>query len=113
MPLPRSILRVGLERQAVLAAVDDDARAGRELTREHALGERVLEVLLDCPLERPRAVLRVPADLGEEVLGPVGELDAELALGEALRELPELDVDDCAELRAVEPVEDQRSRLAG
>ena len=61
-------------------------RARRELAAEDPLGQRILQVLLDRALQRPGAVLRVPARLGQEVLGAVGHLDRQIATRQARRE---------------------------
>jgi len=81
-------------------------RAGRVVARDDVLGERVLEVVLHCALERPCAVLRVPTHLREVVLRRSGQLDGDFALRKALREPPELDVDDLVHLLTLESMED-------
>ena len=57
----------------------------REVALEQPQRERVLEQALDRPLERPRAVGRIPAGLGERLLRGVGQLELEAALGEPRR----------------------------
>src|SRR5262249_43968580 len=101
------VLDLRAERQlAARIAIDLHRRPRRILAREHALRERVLEVLLDRALQRARAVLRIPANLGEIILRAIGQLESELPPPEALGELFELDVDDPPQLRALKALED-------
>ena len=74
-----------LARLGVVLDVDEDDLAGAELLEQQPLGERVLDQALDGPAQRPGAQLRVVALVGEEVLGLLGELEAQaLALELAL-----------------------------
>ncbi len=66
---------------AFAARVAPHRVALRDATREDLLSERVLEVLLDCALEGPRAVGRVVAHVAEEVLRPIAELERDPDLG--------------------------------
>ena len=67
----RSVQGLGAERQAADAVlIDLDGGPRRVLPGQDLLGHRVLEVLPDGPLERPRPVLRVPPDLREVRLRP-------------------------------------------
>src|SRR5260370_11350080 len=66
----------------------------RKGTREDLACERILEMLLEGSLERPCAVLNVPSRLGEERLGALGYLDAQVATFQALGESPQVDVHD-------------------
>ena len=54
------------EAERALAGIDQDGVTGNVLAGEDLHGERILEVLLDCPLQRPGAVDRVVPVLGEE-----------------------------------------------
>src|SRR5689334_5197868 len=53
------------ERERRVASANDDHVTLLEVAREHALRQLVLDIALDCPLERPRAVLRIPALFNE------------------------------------------------
>ena len=94
------------ENQLSIARFDPNRVPGCEPAREDVLGETVLEIALDCALERPGAVGRVVADIGQEVFGRIRDFELHVTIGEALREDTELNVDDVAQLRAVEPMED-------
>ena len=65
-----------LEHHLAAAVVDGDGVLGREASFEDRLRERVLDLRLDRALERPRAVHRVEADLGELGERRVGDLEA-------------------------------------
>ena len=54
---------------AVRLAVDHDGVAGHELASDDLPRQPVLQVLLDGALERSRAELRIPAHLGQVLLG--------------------------------------------
>ena len=49
--------------------VDLDEVLALELAGEHRLGERVLDVVLDRPTQRPSAELRIVAFVDQEFLG--------------------------------------------
>ena len=53
--------------------IDLDLVAFREVAHENLLGERILDELLDRPLERTRAVLLVVAVLHQEIGRRLGE----------------------------------------
>src|SRR5882672_3175331 len=89
---------------AIACSLAQDHVTLRELARQHTLGQRVLDVPLDGALQGARAVLRVPAELPDEFLSGLGELDLELTACEALRKETELDVDDLGQLLAAEPM---------
>src|SRR6266487_240619 len=60
----------------VALAVDEDDLAGAQLVEQDPLGQRVLDLALDGPAQRPGAQHRVVALLGQELLGVVGQLQA-------------------------------------
>src|SRR5262245_2895927 len=78
--------------------VDADRVAFGELALEEPQRQRVLDEALDCALQRAGAVGRVPAGLGEVLLGGVGQLEAQAALGEAVAEPRQLELHDLADL---------------
>src|SRR5436190_1646735 len=61
--------------------VDQHRGAGRQLGPQDEVRERILDVALDRPAKRARAHRRVPALLDQEVLGLLGQIELELALG--------------------------------
>src|SRR5262249_20104345 len=97
-----------LERLTRNARVDDDLAAFGELALEDLHRERVLEHALDHALERARAVVRVVALLGEQVLRLVGHLDRDPPVGEQPLHPIELDIDDPVEVLAAELVKYDR-----
>ena len=76
-----------------------------ELALEQPQRERVLDQALDRALERPGAVGRIPARLGDQLLRRVGQLEREPALGEPRAQPRELELDDLAELLARQRLE--------
>ena len=68
-----------LNRSAPLPASTCTVSPGDELAGEDLQRQRVLQVPLDGPLERPRAVDRVVAVLGEELARLGGELERRAA----------------------------------
>ena len=78
------------------ALVHHDVVAGDEVAGEELRGERVLDHPLDGPLERPGAVDRVVAGVGDGLARLLAELERELPLGEQLAQPAELDLDDAA-----------------
>src|SRR5919202_7085747 len=91
---------------AVGRGVDDDVVAVGELALQHAHRQRLDQVLLDGPLERPRAVHRVEALASHQLFGRVGELEPHLALGQPLAQPAQLDLDDALDLLQAQRVED-------
>jgi hypothetical protein len=65
-----------------------------EAALEQRHGERVAELALDDPLERPGAEGRVEALAGQQRRGVGGDLEGDPAVGETLAQMVELDVDD-------------------
>src|SRR5579871_3739162 len=88
------------EHERVTVGGDDDTVARLEVSLEQPQGEWVLEEALDGALERPRAVGRIPAGLGQERGRLLAQLEAELALGKTGAQAAELQLDDLPELVA-------------
>src|SRR5690349_17396228 len=82
-----------------------DRVAGGEVAAQDPLRERVLELLLDRALERPRAVDRVESRLREPVARFRREYERDVAILEPLVQVLELDVDDLADVLGVERME--------
>ena len=69
--------------------VDDDLVAFGELAVEDVFGDGVLDLALDEAAQRPGAEDGVVAFLGEMGLGGVGDLERDVAVGEALAQVGE------------------------
>ena len=80
------------------ARVDDHGRARRHLGAQDEVGERILDEALDRAPQRPGAHRRIPALLDEQVLGLLGELELELALGHRLADPQQQQLDDLLDL---------------
>src|SRR5213082_1900027 len=94
------------ERELAVANPDADAVARSELSLEDLLRQRILDLLLDGPLERSGAIHGIEAGLSEAVAGGIIEHQVHVALGQALAEVQELDVDDRTDLLRAEGMED-------
>src|SRR5205823_9062571 len=94
------------ERELAVADPDADAVARSELSLEDLLRQRILDLLLDGPLQRSRTVHRIETGLSEAVAGGIIERQVHVALDQALAEVEELDVDDGADLLRAEGMED-------
>jgi|UPI0006891539 hypothetical protein len=51
-----------------------DGISRREVSRQDLLGQRILEALLNDPLERPGALDRIEADIAQQVQGLIRDL---------------------------------------
>src|SRR5687768_14947920 len=69
---------------AIGTHVHDDGVPRREARLEHALGQRILDLVLDLTTERPRAVGLVVALGDDRVLCPIGHDELHLLAGELL-----------------------------
>src|SRR5919199_2770319 len=98
----------GLERQVVPDAVDQDHIVGLEAAVQQALGQRILDQVLDRAPHRSRAEHGVEALLHEQILGGIGRLHDQPLLGELLLRAAEHQVDDLADLLAAERSEHDR-----
>ena len=86
--------------------VDLDLVPPRELAHQNLLRQRILDELLDRPLERPRAILLVVAVLHQEVGRRLGEAERELLLRQPLANVLEQHADDLRDVLAAERMED-------
>src|SRR4030095_5857657 len=91
-----------------LVAVSPDHAGGGppELATQHLLGERIFDVALDRPLERPGPEGRVEALLDQEVLRLRAQIERDVVLLEPLPDLIQEDVDDLDHLLLAERMED-------
>src|SRR5437867_196746 len=92
----------------VRAGRDDDGVAFGEPALEHREGERILNQLLDRPLERTRPEGWIVALLGEHALRFRRHLERDLAVGEQAFEALELQVDDALDLLGPKGTEENR-----
>src|SRR5690348_13103551 len=76
-----------------------------KLPFENLLRQRILELLLNRTLERPRAVHRIEADIAEQIQRLVAERQLQLPLRKPFREVVGLDPRDLPDLRLVERAE--------
>ena len=79
------------DHQADVAGADMDRRPVGDAAFEDLLGQRVLQLALDHPLQRPRAVDRVVAGIGQPGARRVVDLERDLAIGQQLVQPAELD----------------------
>src|SRR5262245_48566037 len=88
-------------------ALDDDADhvAGAEIAAQDTLCERILQLLLNRALQRPRPVDRIEARLREAIACGGVEHEADLPLGEPALQILELNVDDLADVLLLERME--------
>src|SRR5437879_13828555 len=75
------------EHQLRVADADAYAVARRELPLQDLLRQRVLDMLLDGALQRPRPVHRVEARLPQQIAGPLVEPDVHVAFLPSLARL--------------------------
>src|SRR6188508_3884812 len=85
-------------------ALDDDADdvAGAEIAAQDTLCERILQLLLNRPLQRPRPVDGIETGLRKPVARSRIEDEADVALGEPPLQILELNVDDLADVLLLE-----------
>src|SRR6187402_2486525 len=103
--LTESLGRSALEFERAVVSGSTDTVAWQEFAREDRLRQGVFHLLLDGTLERPRTVHRVVTRLAQQVERRVIERELEVAFNESLLQLPELDVDDGADLRLAQWME--------
>src|SRR5690606_32793449 len=99
-------------RGLVLLEVDDavlhghaDRVARPEVALQDPLRERIFQLLLNRPLQRPSAVDRIVAGLREVLARRIVEGERDVALAEPPPQVLELDVDDAPQMRALERAE--------
>ena len=103
---PRSATPGGSNTSSPSRASTRTVSPSREPPFEQRARERVLDEPLDRALERPRAVRRIPALLGEQLLRLVRDLELDPPLREPLAQPRELQLDDVGELLARQRLED-------
>src|SRR3954451_18022086 len=103
--LSRRVLHSAHEVEAGRARAHANGVAGPEVAPQDALSEWVLELLLDRPLERPRAVDRVEPSLGKPIARRRLEHEPDVAIGEPSVQVRELNVDDLADVLRLERME--------
>src|SRR5436305_6980739 len=89
-----------LEDERTIRGVHADAVARPPLALEQRQRELVDQLLLDHALERARAEGRVVAQVADQRLRVVGQLDLDAALGDSLGDLAQLQLDDRLDLLA-------------
>src|SRR5213078_3498695 len=93
------------EHERALARIHPHAVAGLELALEQGERELVDQLLLDHALQRARAVGRVVAEVADQRLRVVSQLDLDAALGDSADERAYLQLDDLLDLLARQRVE--------
>src|ERR1700730_16955295 len=93
--------------QLALLDGDLDGLAFLDTAFEDQRRQRVLQAALDHPLERPGAIDRIVAAVGQPLHRPAVEVESDLATGQELAQLSELDVDDVRHVSPAQPVEQQ------
>src|SRR5438105_169799 len=90
------------EGELAVAGVDQDRVALAEASLEERRRERVLHQPLERPLQRTRAVGRIPPGLGQQLLRRRRQLDVDPPLRQPSPQPGELELDDLRELLARE-----------
>src|SRR6185503_7200208 len=93
------------ESERVTLGDDADDVAGAEIAAQDTLRERILQLLLNRALQRPRPVDGVEAGLREPIARGGIERKLDLAVGEPPLQILELDIDDLAAVLLLERVE--------
>src|SRR6202012_4076930 len=94
----RGTLASLLEREFTAVHANADAVTGGELVAQNALRERVLDLLLDRALERPRAVHWIEAGLADQITRLVVQLELEVAFEQSAPQVLQLDLHDRPDL---------------
>src|ERR1700733_7567215 len=106
------------ESQPAVPDGDPEGCPGREGAAQDVRRQRILNLLLDGPLQRPGAVNRVETRLAQQVARTVFEHDVQIAFLQTLAQVHQLDVDDLADLlgaqrmehdNVIDPVDELRS----
>src|SRR5262249_10087635 len=93
------------ELQLPAAGRNANAISRGERALQDLLGERILDLLLDGPLERARTIHRIESGLADQVARGVIQDQVHVALDEALAQVQELDVHDGPDLGAAQRME--------
>src|SRR6266850_1762597 len=101
-----SVLR-GRGRKDELSALhrDADSLTRTEFAFQDLLRERIFDALLDGALQGPRTVYRVVTRFAQVVARGIVEHEVDVALGEALSQVSQLDINDRTDLIRAERVE--------
>src|SRR5690625_3698243 len=89
----------------ILLAFDDDRFPGFEISPENRFRKRIFQIALDCSAKRPRTVFHVITFVDQEQLGIFANVENDLLLGEALRNLVDFEFDNLHEVIAIERTE--------
>src|SRR6202022_2752544 len=84
----------------------NDAIAVRKLTVEEAQRQRIDDLLLQGALERPGAVHGIVAEMRQQRLRAIGELEGDPALGKAARQPAQLNLNDSLDVLERKVLED-------
>ena len=90
----------------IAGALHPDGVALVELALQQLERDRVLQLALDHPLERPGAVDRIVALRGQQLPGLRRHVEAEVPRGQQRLQVPELEVHDPHEILAAQRPED-------
>src|ERR1700693_6185308 len=96
----RLMMREGLDQEAEWGGGDMDGVAVADAAFEDLLRQRGLELSRDDPFERPGAVDRVVALIGQPGLRRWVDLERDLALGQQSLQMSQLDLDDALHVLA-------------
>ena len=86
------------KRKRSVAIVHIDRGAVRHLALEDEVGERILQIFLHGPLQRPRAIDRIIADPPEPGAGRVGQRQRDFTVREQLCHAGDLKVNNRAHM---------------
>ena len=82
-----------------------DESPGLELALQNLLRQRIFDLLLDRAFQRSRTVHRVEACVSQFVARSIRQMDANVAIGQPLVQVAQLDIDDLANVLAAQRME--------
>src|SRR5690554_999419 len=94
------------EHDFAIGHIDVDHAGKLELARQDAIGEHVLDLVLDQAAQRASAVVGIVALLGQPLARFLADLKRDRVLDQALAYLVELQIDNLLDFRAAERTED-------
>src|SRR4051812_6987987 len=94
------------ETQLIPGDVHGDGIAFGERAFKNAAGQGVQQPLLERALQRTRPIYRIITLTDQEVLRGVGQLDSDLPVAETFQEAAQLDLDNIADVRLLQRVEE-------
>src|SRR5271168_2954726 len=100
------MLRDRLDFEALRTGIDHHPGTVAHLAQQQLATERGFEFALNHPPQRARPIDRVVAFFSKVIARAIGQFDLDLALGEALAQAFELDIDDLAQIGLAERMED-------